>query len=141
LRINGWRALYFPNMVDKGINGTYNKNMVNNGIWIYYVDYLLGKSRFGGVVLFLSYTHNVSWQTINDVLYIVDERDSSIYSLGNAGKDFWALIGELHDYRVIMLSLLKRYNVEEQVLNVDLLQLAEELEHMEFVNCLSEDEI
>ncbi len=81
----------------------------------------------------LTYTFNVAWQVILDTLYLRDERNSFIYALDNVGKDFWLLIGKLHDYEAIRAELLKSYDVEERVLDADMTGLTELLVEKGFI--------
>ncbi len=83
----------------------------------------------------LSYSLNLSWQIVDDILYIVDERDLSTYTLEEVGKDFWLLIGRFHDFEEILKALLQDYEgVDEKILRKDVTSLLDLLIEQGFIN-------
>lgn len=68
----------------------------------------------------LQYSKHISWQLLNNKVYIIDEITEKVYELENAAKDFWTSIETINSLDEIIESLSKIYNVSKDILMRDM---------------------
>jgi hypothetical protein len=66
----------------------------------------------------ITYAKYISWQKLQGVVFIIDERNEKIYSLEDISSEIWLLINKGFSNFDITVELLKKYKVDfDQLLN------------------------
>lgn len=66
------------------------------------------------------YSKHISWQLIEETIYIVDENTCKIYSLKNVAKDIWLAIRDISSVNEIMDVVSERYNISKDIFISDM---------------------
>lgn len=67
----------------------------------------------------LYYSDNISWQLLDNKVYVIDEITKKIYILDRVGKDFWMLVKN-NSFEETVIILSKKYNVSLDIIIKDL---------------------
>lgn len=73
------------------------------------------------------YSNHISWQLLDNKVYIIDEITLKIYSLQDVAKDFWILIKDNHSFKKIINILSERYNISNDILISDMNEFRDSL--------------
>lgn len=73
------------------------------------------------------YSESISWQLLNDNIYIIEERSRQLISLQEVAKDFWLLIREGISLEDIITKLCLQYNEERELIFNDIKELCDDL--------------
>lgn len=65
------------------------------------------------------FSKHISWQRLNNTVYIIDEITKKRFLLTGVAEDIWLLIKEDYPFIDIVNTLSKKYNVSEDVLVAD----------------------
>lgn len=81
------------------------------------------------------YATNISWQFMDEEVYIVNERNQKVYVLDNSAKDFWLAINR-HGFAEIIQDLCDQYCLEKQIIKKDFCDFIEKLNNLELVEVI-----
>lgn len=77
--------------------------------------------------MILTYCKHISWQNYNDFVYIVNELTGQKITLDGIAKEIWLEIGAKLSLEEIENKLLNEYDVERNVIHMDLISFCEQL--------------
>lgn len=72
------------------------------------------------IIIKIYYAKNVSWQQLDNIVYIVDEITKKHFILKDIGKKIWILIDYNFSYNEIIDKLSNEYNVSKEILLHDM---------------------
>ncbi|MBU5310667.1 PqqD family protein [Tissierella carlieri] len=73
------------------------------------------------------YSKNISWQLIDNQIFIIDEVTKKEFTLKEIGKEFWILIKSHNLYKEIVEILSEQYDVANDIITSDLKEFVEDL--------------
>jgi hypothetical protein len=79
------------------------------------------------VVMKIYYSKNISWQLIDNQIFIIDEVTKKEFTLKEIGKEFWILIKSHNLYKEIVEILSEQYDVANDIITSDLKEFVEDL--------------
>lgn len=68
----------------------------------------------------ICYSDHISWQLLDNVIYIIDEITRETYSLQEVAKDFWLQVKDNQSIEKIVEILAVKYNVSTDVITSDI---------------------
>ncbi|NQJ68773.1 PqqD family protein [Streptococcus suis] len=75
-----------------------------------------------------TFSNNISWQKINDYIYIVNESTGQIYYLDYISKYIWEAIDNSIEISSVIQELSDTYNLNNEQLNKDVFSFLRELQ-------------
>lgn len=75
----------------------------------------------------LRYSPNISWQVLNDKIYIINEDTLDSFFLEDVSMRMWALIGRGLSVGEILKTIGREYDVDMCTLKSDIFELIQEL--------------
>ncbi len=75
----------------------------------------------------IEYSNSISWQILDNVVYIIDELTNIVYKLTDVAKEIWQCVNRFNSLNEISDYLFKLYKVPKEVLNDDINELIENL--------------
>ncbi|HEL1906887.1 TPA: PqqD family protein [Streptococcus suis] len=75
-----------------------------------------------------TFSNNISWQKINDYIYIVNESTGQIYYLDHINKYIWEAIDNSIEISSVIQELSDTYNLNNAQLNKDVFSFLIELQ-------------
>ncbi|CYT87051.1 MULTISPECIES: PqqD family protein [Streptococcus] len=75
-----------------------------------------------------TFSNNISWQKINDYIYIVNESTGQIYYLDHISKYIWEAIDNSIEISSVIQELSDTYNLNNAQLNKDVFSFLIELQ-------------
>lgn len=80
------------------------------------------------------YSRNISWQDINNVIYIFNEINNKMCYLEDVSRQIWLMINRKMSIESMINNLSKTYNQSLDLIQEDLLLFLQELKEMELIN-------
>lgn len=75
----------------------------------------------------LEYYRGISWQSIGDIVYIINEDNKESFTLDGVAKSFWILIEKYSLLKEILNVLQKEYNVDRDIIFEDIKDIINDL--------------
>lgn len=86
-----------------------------------FIEFIVKKIILGGyLIMKINYSNHISWQLLNNEIYIIDEITQKIYILTDVAKEFWILINGGYTVEEIINILIKIYKVSEKIIKNDI---------------------
>lgn len=76
---------------------------------------------------------NISWQTLDNETFIIDERSGKIYKLEEISNYIWKLILDRKNFEEICCNILLEYKVDKEEVERDIKMLIDNLIKLEFI--------
>lgn len=80
------------------------------------------------------YSRNISWQDINNVIYIFNEINNKMFYLEDVSRNIWLMINRKMSIENMINNLSETYNQSLDIMQEDLLLFLQELKEMELVD-------
>ncbi len=80
------------------------------------------------------YSRNISWQDINNVIYIFNEINNKMCYLEDVSRQIWLMINRKMSIESMINNLSETYNQSLDLIQEDLLLFLQELKEMELIN-------
>ncbi|XCP85245.1 PqqD family protein [Roseburia hominis] len=80
----------------------------------------------------VEYAATISWQVLDDEVYIINEKNKRVYVLDNSAKDFWLAI-EKRSLDKICQALCAQYCADADCIRADLHDFIADLDKLELV--------
>lgn len=80
------------------------------------------------------YSRNISWQDINNVIYIFNEINNKMCYLEDVSRQIWLMINRKMSIEIMINNLSETYNQSLDLIQEDLLLFLQELKEMELIN-------